>query len=143
VSVEDLPPSPAGSPVDVVFDLDLSGVLHVSAAHRPSGREASIAIKHGPTRLTDQRRESSRARVEKLRSEGGQGTESPAEKGKGETRLARSLLRRAERALSGEIPPALRTRLEEAKARLERVHAEEDDATEAVEALADLLYELD
>lgn len=143
--IEDLPPSPIGSPVDVVFQLDLSGVLHVSATHRPSLSQASTTIKHGPNRLTEQRRESARARIAQLRAgEGERAARSASnEDDGGELRLARSLLRRAERALEAEVASPLRERMEGAVVAVERTLEEGASVGEELEELADVLYELD
>jgi molecular chaperone DnaK len=67
VHVQDLPPSPANSPVEVTFRLDLSGILHVTARHVPSDRSAQIVIANSPYQLTAQRRDLDRLEVEALR----------------------------------------------------------------------------
>ncbi|MBX3274619.1 MAG: Hsp70 family protein [Sandaracinaceae bacterium] len=144
VSIEDLPPSPAQSPVDVTFRLDLSGVLHVTATHRPSGQSATTTIRNGPSRLTAQRREVARARIEALRAvevappepAAGSATLDP-----GEERLARSLVRRAERSLEGELDAALRERLSSARAAVCAAIEGVGDLGDAVEALTEALYE--
>ena len=42
----DIPPSPRGMPqIEVTFDLDANGILHVSAKDKASGKEAKITIK--------------------------------------------------------------------------------------------------
>jgi molecular chaperone DnaK len=149
LEIEDLPPSRRGSPVDVVFRLDLSGVLHVSATHRPSGHQATATIKHGPSRLTEQRREAARERHEALRRGEPEPTSAEASSEPAPAaplRLARSILRRSERALSGEdVPDALRHRVEAAAEALRNALEGEADAealTERAEALSDALYEL-
>ena len=67
VAIEDLPPSPQGSPVEVRFRLDLSGVLLVDAKHLPSGRSATTTITKAPTRLTALTRASAASEVQALR----------------------------------------------------------------------------
>ncbi len=152
LEVDDLPPSPARSPVDVTFQLDLSGVLHVSATHRPSMTQASTTIKHGPSRFTEQRRESSKALIEQLRGGGDEAQTiakpeaiepSSAQPSESERRLARSLLKRADRALGGDVEAALRERLSAAGATVASALEGDGDLERAVEALTDLLYELD
>ena len=42
----DIPPSPRGMPqIEVAFDIDANGILHVSAKDKASGKEAKITIK--------------------------------------------------------------------------------------------------
>ena len=42
----DIPPSPRGMPqIEVTFDIDANGILHVSAKDKASGKEAKITIK--------------------------------------------------------------------------------------------------
>ena len=74
VVIEPIPPSPANSPVEVTYRLDLSGVLHVSAQHLPSGTSAEVHIANSPYRLTAQRRAATRAEVEELREGASEGT---------------------------------------------------------------------
>ncbi|QGJ69781.1 Chaperone protein DnaK [Planctomycetales bacterium 10988] len=43
--LEDLPPEPAGEPqIELTFDIDADGILHVSAIHAGSGQEQKIRI---------------------------------------------------------------------------------------------------
>lgn len=45
-NLEDIPPSPRGLPkIEVVFDIDANGILHVSATDKNTGRAQSITIK--------------------------------------------------------------------------------------------------
>ncbi|MDP7537568.1 MAG: molecular chaperone DnaK [Methylococcales bacterium] len=42
----DIPPAPRGTPqIDVVFDIDANGILHVSAKDKATGKEQSVVIK--------------------------------------------------------------------------------------------------
>jgi molecular chaperone DnaK len=109
VVVEPLPPSPAGSLVEVLFRLDLSGVLHVEAKHAPSGTGAAVQIANSPYRLTEQRRDLSREAVESLRAAsaepapGEPGVEEGSGSGgadEGALSLAQAMLARARRAMA-------------------------------------------
>jgi molecular chaperone DnaK len=105
VVVKDLPPSPAHSPVEVRFRLDLSGVLDVTATHLPSGKAASVTIEHSPYRLSEQTRQRAQAQIEALRDASGPSGAAdspPADEraSEAELALAQALLARAERALS-------------------------------------------
>ena len=43
----DIPPAPRGVPqIEVTFDIDANGILHVSAKDKGTGKEQSIKIKH-------------------------------------------------------------------------------------------------
>jgi molecular chaperone DnaK len=45
-NLEGIPPSPRGMPqIDVTFDIDANGILHVSAKDKASGKENKITIK--------------------------------------------------------------------------------------------------
>jgi len=69
VTVTELPPGPAQSPVEVRFSLDLSGVLEVEATHLASGRRATARIEKSPHRLSELRRRRAREEVDALRSD--------------------------------------------------------------------------
>nr|AAB04676.1 dnaK [Thermus thermophilus HB8] len=48
--LEGIPPMPAGVPqIEVCFDIDANGILHVTAKERSTGREASITIQNTTT----------------------------------------------------------------------------------------------
>ncbi|MFC3860819.1 molecular chaperone DnaK, partial [Deinococcus antarcticus] len=48
--LEGIPPMPAGRPqIEVTFDIDANGILHVTAKEKTSGKEASIKIENTTT----------------------------------------------------------------------------------------------
>jgi len=48
--LEGIPPMPAGRPqIEVTFDIDANGILHVTAKEKTSGKEASIRIENTTT----------------------------------------------------------------------------------------------
>lgn len=48
--LEGIPPMPAGVPqIEVCFDIDANGILHVTAKEKSTGREASITIQNTTT----------------------------------------------------------------------------------------------
>ncbi len=100
LEIDEIPPSPASSPIDVRFRLDLSGVLHVDATHMPSGRSAATTITKAPTRLTAQQRSIAAGEVKALRGDAGPGSDgsvlAPVDE-----KLARAMITRAERAIAG------------------------------------------
>ncbi len=110
LEVAGLPPSPAGSPVKVQFNLDLSGVLEVSATHVMSGMAARATISNSPYRLSEQQRRSAQSQVQSLRQFSGESGANddasasdannlPARPAAQEIALAEALMTRAERAL--------------------------------------------
>jgi molecular chaperone DnaK len=117
VCIENIPPGPAHSPVEVSFGLDLSGVLSVTATHLPSGKSAQVRIADSPYRLSEQRRAAERAEVEALLARASEvedeqaalrgaeepkpGNESRVAGGatEDELALARAMLARAEKAM--------------------------------------------
>merc|ERR1711974_87683 len=45
-NLEDIPPAPRGMPqIDVTFDIDANGILHVGAEDKATGKEQTIQIK--------------------------------------------------------------------------------------------------
>jgi molecular chaperone DnaK len=48
--LEGIPPMPAGAPqIEVCFDIDANGILHVTAREKSTGKEASITIQNTTT----------------------------------------------------------------------------------------------
>ncbi len=137
VWVEDLPPAPARSPVEVTFQLDLSGVLHVSAKHVSSGKSANVTFRDSPYRLTDQQRREAKAEVAMLRSSSGN------ELTEGERELARALVVRAAKALEQARDGDEKKRVQEAKAALEgALEAGDTRVRELGDTLSDALFDL-
>jgi molecular chaperone DnaK len=143
VVIEPIPPSPAHSPVEVTFRLDLSGVLHVSAQHLPSGTSAAVQIANSPYRLTAQRRAAERAEVEELRA-GATEAEPEEEVDEADLSLARAMLARARKALErGSDDAAALDRVRSAMATLElAVEGRSPDAVALTDALSDALLDL-
>lgn len=149
VLVEDLPPGPANSPVDVEFRLDLSGVLHVSAVHVPSGKESRIRIADSPHRLSKQERKAARARFKTLEAGRDEALEPALDTADDpELALARALLERATTVLESKAGSAQPDALE----RVRRAHAAlgaaltagatPDEIVEPSDALSDALLDL-
>jgi molecular chaperone DnaK len=151
VVVGPLPPSPAQSPIEVTFKLDLSGVLHVSARHLASGKSAEVEIAHSPYRLTEQRRAQDRAEVEALRAIGAATDGAGGEEGEGEEvtateselSLANAMLARARRARERGGEAEVLGRVDEAAKVLEAAVASKAPATaELTDELSDALLDL-
>jgi molecular chaperone DnaK len=140
VRIDDLPPSAAASPVDVTLRLDLSGVLEVSALHRPSGRSATARIDHGPTRLTRAQRDRAARTLEEMRER----PEAPAALVPVaiDEKLARALLARAERAVGRDADSDAARRVREAAVALTEA-LRDGSATEThLETLTDALFDM-
>jgi len=109
--LDGIPPAPRGVPqVEVTFDLDASGILHVKAKDKTSGKEQSIKIT-GSTGLTDEEIK----RMTKEAEENAKDDE--AKKEEIETRNhADSLVYQAEKALKDagdKVPSDIKTEVEE------------------------------
>jgi molecular chaperone DnaK len=144
VVVRDLPRSPAGSPVEVTFRLDLSGVLHVSAKHVPSGCVAAVTIAESPHRLTEQMRKAARAEVEAMRASP-PAQPDPTAASEADLSLARALIGRAERALekAPDGDPLVRDKIAAAMAELsEAAEARSERTSELIDKLSDALLDL-
>lgn len=146
VVVDDLPPRPAHSPIEVTFTLDISGVLEVHAEHSDSGRAQSTRITNSPSRLSTQERRCAQANVDALRAAPGEpdpeALEAPT-RGLDPARQARAdaMIARAERALGK--ADALAPEVEAALARLREATQEAaPDTDDRVGALADALLDL-
>ncbi len=64
-----IPPAPRGVPqIEVTFELDTNGILHVSAVEKSTGRKADIKI-HARTGLTEEEIKRMMEEVEKFREE--------------------------------------------------------------------------
>jgi molecular chaperone DnaK len=145
VCIEDLPPSSAGSPVvEVTFRLDLSGVLHVTAEHIPSGRSTRVSIADSPYQLTAQHREQAQREIEALRP-ANSGTEVPDAPPLAENDLvrARTLLAKADKLLLNAVDANALSSLRQARDGLtQALERSSPDASEALDALADALLDL-
>jgi molecular chaperone DnaK len=145
VEVKGLPPSPAHSPIAVTFRLDLSGVLHVTARHLASGREATATIADGPYRLTDQTRMASQAKVEALRAGRVSVSEAEVRATESDLSLAKAMLARGKRALEtrADADETVRTKVEQAIAALsDAVDAQKATTQELTDALSDALLDM-
>lgn len=103
VVIEHLPPSPAGSPVDVSLRLDISGLLHASAVHVLSGREAEVTIRRGPAALTRTEKRRARERIALIEQPGERDIDGVDEE---QRRLASALLERADRVIDRSESPS-------------------------------------
>lgn len=109
--LDGIPPAPRGMPqVEVTFDLDASGILHVKAKDKATGKEQSIKIT-GSTGLTDEE-------IKRMTKEAEENAKEDEEKKTEiETRNhADSLIYQAEKALKDggdKVPAEVKTEVEE------------------------------
>ena len=116
----DIPPAPRGMPqVEVAFDIDANGILHVSAKDKATGKEQSIRIEAGG-KLND-------AEIEKMKNDAKAHTEEDAKrKEEVETKnAADSLIFSTEKQLQelgDKIPADKKAPLESALDKLKEAH---------------------
>lgn len=126
VLVPELPPSPRQSPVEIRYRLDISGLLHVSATHVPSGKSGEVTLRNSPSRLSQPQRRQIQKELDEIRASPS-GSEA-ADVDPGERRLAESLLARAERVLEGgNLQAPGRAAITEARDRLRSALDENSD----------------
>jgi molecular chaperone DnaK len=137
VWVEALPPSPAASPVNVKFRLDLSGLLHVAATHIPSGRSAEVTIADSPYRLTELKRDQARKEVQALREV--RQTEQASES---DVALAKAMLARADKALASGAANGGQAVRDARDALQKALGARDATVVDKMDALSDALLDL-
>ncbi len=124
--LDGIPPSPRGTPqIEVTFDIDANGILHVSAKDKATGKEQSIRIE-ASSGLTDEE-------IQKMKDE----AEANAEKDKSEREKidklngADSLIFQTEKQLKefgDKIPAEKKAPIDEALAKLKEAHKAQDVA---------------
>jgi molecular chaperone DnaK len=158
--VQGLAPVPAGNPIVVQLDLNLDGMLKVSARERATGLQKQVTIENALARYEREERDEARERLEQLWSdgaedhpEGGNGASAEEElprlepgprEGQREAVQARALLEKAERLLE-RVQPDDRPDVERL---MERVRTgltdrQWDKVTAASNDLADTLFYLE
>lgn len=62
---ENIPVSMDDNPAEVIvrFDLDIDGILHVSATHKDSGKEAQITVKTSQIKLSEMEKEEAKSKI--------------------------------------------------------------------------------
>jgi molecular chaperone DnaK len=124
--LEGIPPMPAGVPqVEVTFDMDTNGILHVTAKEKSTGKEANIRIENTTTLGKDE--------IDRMVTEAEQNAEADKKrKEKVEKRNALDALRlNAEKTLSesGSAPQELKDKVQQlADQAKDAVQTEADDA---------------
>jgi molecular chaperone DnaK len=156
--IQGLAPVPAGNQLVVQLDLNLDGMLKVSARERATGLQKEIVIENALARFEREERDAARQRLQHLWDEAEpEGEEEPAagveempalvpgpREGQREAVQARALLEKAERLLE-RVPPQDKAEVERL---MERVRTAMTDrqwnlVTTASNELADVLFYLE
>ncbi len=137
-----IPPAPMGIPqIEVTFDIDVNGILHVSAKDLGTGNEQKITIS-ASTKLTDDQKERMVADAEKYEEEDKRHREEVEEFNKAESMVytARKTLKEHGDKVSEED----RQKVEESTNRLEKAVQDKDLAAvkEEMETLTDVIQGL-
>jgi len=135
--LDGIPPAPRGVPqVEVTFDIDANGILHVSAKDKGTGKEQKIRIESSSGL--------SKEEIEKMKKEAEANAESDRKAKEEVEKLntADALVFSTEKQLKeygDKIPAEKKTAIEEAKEELKKAHADKnfadiDSATEKLNA---------
>ena len=155
-TIQGLAAVPAGNPLVVQVDLNLDGMLKVSARERATGLQKQITIENALARFERDERELARERLDRLWSSGSDQEEAaenvPEElaipqlvpgprEGQRETVQARALLEKADRLL-GQLPAEDRTEVERlmAKVRTALTDRQWEQVTTGSNELSDILF---
>jgi molecular chaperone DnaK len=137
-----IPPAPMGVPkIEVTFDIDVNGILHVSAKDLGTGNEQKITIS-ASTKLTDDQKEKMVADAEKYEEEDQRRYEEVQELNKAESMVYTA--RKTLKDLGDKVSEGDRKKVEESANRLEKAIQEKDlDAVKKeIETLTDILQGL-
>jgi molecular chaperone DnaK len=158
--VQGLAPVPAGNQIVVQLDLNLDGMLKVSARERATGLQKQITIDNALARYQREERDAARDRLEQLWADSledvgeaeepeGEGAVLPAlvpgpREGQREAVQARALLEKAERLLD-KVAPDDRPEIERLMERVRTALTDRqwDKVTAASNELADILFYLE
>ncbi len=134
-----IPPAPMGVPqIEVTFDIDVNGILHVKAKDLGTGNEQKITIS-ASTKLTDNQKDRMVADSEKYEEEDKRYREEVEELNKAESLVYSA--RKTIKELGDKISDDDKQKIEEAANRLEKAVQDKDLATakHEMEALTDIL----
>ncbi|MFX0168513.1 MAG: molecular chaperone DnaK [Candidatus Hodarchaeota archaeon] len=137
-----IPPAPMGVPkIEVAFDIDVNGILHVSAKDLGTGNEQKITIS-ASTKLTDDQKEKMVADAEKYDEEDQRRFEEVQELNKAESMVYTA--RKTLKELGEKVSEADRKKVEESAEKLEKAILEKDLTTvkQEMETLTDVLQGL-
>ena len=156
--VQGLAPVAAGNPIVVQLDLNLDGMLKVSARERATGLQKQVVIENALARYEAEERDEARERLEELWGEGEEEAPPPPDgaeeelpslvpgprEGQREAVQARALLEKAERLLE-KVQPEDRAEVERLMERVRTALTDRqwDKVTAASNEMADTLFYLE
>lgn len=123
-NLDGIPPAPRGVPqIEVIFDIDANGILHVTAKDKGTGKEQKIHIEAGSGLSKDE--------VERMKAEAkaNEATDKAEKEKVDKLNMADSLVFQTEKQLKeyGEkIPADKKTAIEEAAEKLKEAHKSQD-----------------
>ena len=122
--LDGIPPAPRGVPqVEVIFDIDANGILHVTAKDKGTGKQQNIRIEAGSGL--------SKEEIEKMRNEAkaNEETDKQVRERVEKMNMADGLIFNSEKQLKeygDKIPADEKTKVEDAVAKLKEAHKSED-----------------
>ncbi len=125
-NLDGIPPAPRGVPqIEVTFDIDANGILHVSAKDKGTGKEQKIRIEAGSGL--------SKEEIEKMKAEAkaNEATDKQAKENVEKMNQADSLIFQTEKQLKefgDKIPADKKAPIEDALAKLKEAHKSQDTA---------------
>ncbi len=125
-NLDGIPPAPRGVPqIEVIFDIDANGILHVTAKDKGTGKEQKIHIEAGSGLSKDE--------VEKMKAEAraNEATDKEEKEKVEKLNTADSLIFQTEKQLKeygDKIPAEKRTAIEQAAEKLKEAHKAQDIA---------------
>ncbi|MFI5337883.1 MAG: Hsp70 family protein, partial [Opitutales bacterium] len=158
--IQGLAPLPAGNPLVVQLDLNLDGLLKVSARERATGLQKQVTIENALARYEREELDEAREHLSQLWEDLGEGGTAPEEEtghgeempalvpgpreGQREAVQARALLEKAERLME-RVQPEDRSDVERLMARVRTAMTDRqwDRVTQASNELADTLFYLE
>ena len=123
-NLDNIPPAPRGMPqIEVTFDIDANGILHVTAKDKGTGKEQKIRIEAGSGLTKDE--------IEKMKNEAraNEATDKAAKEMVEKLNTADSLVFQTEKQLKeygDKIPAEKRTAIEVAAGKLREAHKAQD-----------------
>jgi molecular chaperone DnaK (HSP70) len=139
--VEGLSKVPAGNPIVMTLDLDLDGILHVSAREKSTGLAKSITIDNAISRF-EAEKGAAKKRIETLFGEEGVHVSATGEAGQHHLQVqARALVEKAERMLNDATPEDREDMVNLIEAIRDALQSNDlDTLEEPMAELSDILY---
>ncbi|GAO45372.1 molecular chaperone DnaK [Flavihumibacter petaseus] len=123
-NLNDIPPAPRGVPqIEVIFDIDANGILHVTAKDKGTGKEQKIRIEAGSGLTKDE--------IEKMKAEAkaNEATDKEAKERVEKINQADSLIFQTEKQLKefgDKVPADKKAPIEDALTKLKEAHKSQD-----------------